>query len=86
MSSVGHPLSCLSPTGLASAGTANTGGGGGGGHYMSTPGSPPYQANTMGQAGGSGVVIVIESAPGSSANSGIYSLQAQYRDTSRSSW
>ena len=85
-SSVGHPLSCLSPTGLATAGTANTGGGGGGGHFMSTPGSAPFQANTMGQAGGSGVVIVIESAPGSSANSGIYSLQAQYRDTSRSSW
>ena len=86
MSSVGHPLSCLSPTGLASAGTANTGGGGGGGHYMSGPGSPPFQANTMGQAGGSGVVIVIECVQGSSAKSGIYSLQAQFRDIKRSSW
>ena len=86
MSSVGFPLPDFRPTSGSTAGLANTGGGGGGGHYMSPNGSPPYTANTTGQNGGSGVVIVIESAPGSSANSGIYSLQAQYRDTSRSSW
>ena len=86
MSSVGFPLPDFRPTSGSTAGLANTGGGGGGGHYMSPNGSPPYTANTTGQNGGSGVVIVIESAPGSSANSGIYSLQAQYRDISRSSW
>jgi hypothetical protein len=82
-SQVGHPPTCLSPTGLSSAGNANTGGGGGGGVY---PGSAPFPAPVSGNAGGSGIVIVIECVVGSSANSGVYSIQAQFRDTKRSSW
>ena len=60
------------------AGTANTGGG--------EHTSPPYPAPIAGNAGGSGIVIVIECVQGAKAKSGIYSMQAQFRDIKRSAW
>ena len=85
MAQVGYPPPCQQPHGIATNGLANTGGGGGG---ANNPGSPPFPAprGDTSKSGGSGIVIVIECVAGSSANSGIYGLQAQFRDTNRSSW
>ena len=85
MAAIGYPPPCQQPHGVATNGLANTGGGGGG---AENPGSAPFPNCSVANAknGGSGIVIVIECVAGSSANSGVYGLQAQYRDTTRSSW
>jgi len=85
MAAIGYPPPQQQPHGVATNGLANTGGGGGG---AENPGSAPFPAPCVANAksGGSGVVIVIEEVVGSSANDGVYGLQAQYRDTTRSSW
>ena len=85
MAAIGYPPPCQQPHGVATNGLANTGGGGGG---AENPGIAPFPNCSIANAknGGSGVVIVIECVQGSSAKSGIYSLQAQFRDIKRSSW